>query len=114
MSKYRSVIENRTYRFGGRSYKAIDLIDNLFLAGVELKDIAKILDVDEQNFIADYKDRLETLEKVHKGLLVKAAFDRALSGDKAAIDTLLHKYGWLDRGSSGNDFFEMLKTALNN
>lgn len=113
MARRKILVENRLYSFGGKRYKGIDLVDSLFLSGVEIKDIARILNVEEKKFISTYKSRLEDVEAVHRGLLVKAAFDKALNGDKAMLDTLLAKYQWLEKSNAGETFTDMLKELLN-
>jgi len=111
MARRKVLIENRLYAFGGKRYKGIELVDNLFLANVDIKDIARILNVEETKFVNTYKTRLDDLELIHKGLLVKAIFDKAFAGDKSSIDTLLTKYNWMEKGDVHNSFLDMLIEA---
>jgi len=111
MARRKVLIENRLYTFGGKRYKGIELVDNLFLAGVDIDVIARILNVEEKKFIETFKTRLADLELIHKGLLVKALFDKAFSGDKSSIDTLLTKYKWMDKEDVKNSFVDMLREA---
>ena len=111
MARRKVLIENRLYSFSGKRYKGIELVDSLFLAGVEIKDIARILNVEESKFISTYETRLADIELVNKGLLVKALFDKALAGDKSSMDTLLTKYKWMEKGDVTNSFVDMIREA---
>ena len=73
--------------------------------------IAEVLNVEEKKFASTYSKRFDELQSIHKGLLVKAAYDNALEGDNRMLTRLLEKEGWLEDKVS-DSLGELLKRAL--
>lgn len=101
MARHKSLRENKLITYAGVVFKSIDLVDALYLAKVELKEIARILDVDAKAFTKRYEHRLKELETVMSGLVLQRAYKEAITGNNKMMEIFLVKFGFTNPEQAG-------------